>query len=40
MPLAVVDVDGREPDLLLLGAEGVQVVAEAELRLLDLEKDN
>ena len=37
MPLAVVHVDGAEPDLLLLGPEGVEVVPELQPALLDLE---
>lgn len=38
MPLAVVDEDGGQPDLLLLGAKGVQVVAESKLAVLNLFK--
>ena len=37
VPLPVVDVDGRQPDLLLLGAQRVEVVAEAQPRVLDLQ---
>jgi len=36
VPLAVVDVDSAQPDLLLLRPQGVEVVAELELALLDL----
>ncbi len=36
MPLAVVDEDGRQPDLFLLGAERVQVVTESEFAVLNL----
>ena len=40
VPLAVVDEDGRQPDLLLLRSERVQVVAEAQFAVLNLKSTN
>ena len=39
VPLAVVDKNGRQPDLFLLGAKGVQVVPETEFAVLNLERN-
>ena len=38
VPLSIVDKDGRQPDLFLLGAKGVQVVTETEFAVLNLKK--
>ena len=39
VPLAVVDEDGRQPDLFLLGAKRVQVVTEPEFAILNLNQN-
>lgn len=37
VPLSIVNIDGRQPDLVLLSAQRVEVIAEAQFRVLNLQ---